>query len=795
MFGVDHDRFAYVTAMKYAFELINNRTDILPDYHLEAEYHDTIGSTAVAILKLMHIMDVNCSRSPKIPPGILGPAFSKVTIPVGEALTLMFTLQFTYAATSPVLDDRSQFPYLVRTVPGTNTLNRANIALMKRFGWKRVGIFYDHHAHDGIFAQVTENLIKKVKENNFSVVEFESVHAGTPELATSDEDIRLRLEKLKAADIKIIFGMFRWTGAYRIFCQAYKLEMYGKNYVWILHPRAETVDKWLTAPTRGLSTKTDCSEEQYRKVGDRIIFIDQQKYREDSEKTISGLTVAEYQKYIFDQRIKQPCDKPYENITSHAYGFDSVWILASTLNHCVPELRKINRSLDNLTWQDHRQVNVLKKCVFKVNFEGLTGQICFHDASTNRMGIMTMYQVRGRNVVSVGRFAAVNEALDLKPEAYKDMWIDGKVPKDISLRETILLNLPIPLYTTMCTIAGLGIISAIGVLIFNIYNRNVSYIKHSAPMFNNLIIFGIMLCLSTVFIFGLPIEIGETEKFLLTCKLRSWILCLGFSLSFGSMFVKTWRVYKIFTNRKLKYSLERLSNKSLFLMVAGIVAVDLIVLTLWEFIDPIETKISSFPTEADPHDSNKVLVPILYTCYSRHQDTWVTTIYSIKGILLLYGLFLAYETRNVMFEHLNDSRMIGVCVYNVAVMAVLGGLLRIILSEVYYRESFGITAVCIIFPSLGTLFLIFLPKVVRFVKKDDVNRSGVVIEGPVARNGNNFHLRKDSIDSDVITSVSSSYPCSASPRITPIYAEAVTTETNNNGDSPPDKNDLHEAES
>ena len=49
--------------------------------------------------------------------------------------------------------------------------------------------------------------------------------------------------------------------------------------------------------------------------------------------------------------------------------------------------------------------------------------------------------------------------------------------------------------------------------------------------------------------------------------------------------------------------------------------------------------------------------------------------------------------------------------YNCGVMSILGGLLSIILHENYYKESYGITAICIIFPSLGTLFLIFLPKV------------------------------------------------------------------------------------
>ena len=65
----------------------------------------------------------------------------------------------------------------------------------------------------------------------------------------------------------------------------------------------------------------------------------------------------------------------------------------------------------------------------------------------------------------------------------------------------------------------------------------------------------------------------------------------------------------------------------------------------------------------------------------------------------------------MQFEHLNDSRMIGVCVYNCGVMSVLGGLLGVILNESYFKESYGIIAICIIFPSLGTLFLIFLPKV------------------------------------------------------------------------------------
>lgn len=68
---------------------------------------------------------------------------------------------------------------------------------------------------------------------------------------------------------------------------------------------------------------------------------------------------------------------------------------------------------------------------------------------------------------------------------------------------------------------------------------------------------------------------------------------------------------------------------------------------------------------------------------------------------------------------------------------------------------------------------------VRFVKRDThvtetETSEGVVIEGPAARNSNHFDLRKDSVCSEGVTSVSSSIPCSNS-RIMPIYEEATAS--------------------
>ena len=79
--------------------------------------------------------------------------------------------------------------------------------------------------------------------------------------------------------------------------------------------------------------------------------------------------------------------------------------------------------------------------------------------------------------------------------------------------------------------------------------------------------------------------------------------------------------------------------------------------------------------------------------------------------MLLYGLFLAYETRNVVYPHLNDSRVIGICVYNVVVLSMIGAFLSVILDDKQFKELYAALSLCIIFPASATISLIFIPKV------------------------------------------------------------------------------------
>jgi len=73
----------------------------------------------------------------------------------------------------------------------------------------------------------------------------------------------------------------------------------------------------------------------------------------------------------------------------------------------------------------------------------------------------------------------------------------------------------------------------------------------SSPHLNNLIIVGCLLTYSSVVFLGLDSQLTSIQTFPYICTARAWLLMAGFSLAFGAMFSKTWRVHSIFTDVKL----------------------------------------------------------------------------------------------------------------------------------------------------------------------------------------------------------------------------------------------------
>ena len=89
-------------------------------------------------------------------------------------------------------------------------------------------------------------------------------------------------------------------------------------------------------------------------------------------------------------------------------------------------------------------------------------------------------------------------------------------------------------------------------------------------------------------------------------------------------------------------------------------------------------------------------------------------LYGYKGILLLFGVFLAWETRNVTIPALNDSKYIGMSVYNVVILSAIGATVSMVLNDTtYYELLHTLVSVVVLLSTTVTLTMVFLPKVIK----------------------------------------------------------------------------------
>lgn len=173
----------------------------------------------------------------------------------------------------------------------------------------------------------------------------------------------------------------------------------------------------------------------------------------------------------------------------------------------------------------------------------------------------------------------------------------------------------------------------------------------SSPHLNNLIIIGCMLTYLSIIFLGLDTTLSSVAAFPYICTARAWILMAGFSLAFGAMFSKTWRVHSIFTDLKLNKKV--IKDYQLFMVVGVLLAIDIAIITTWQIADPfyretkqLEPKVRRTKLEIIKFDSNFYLqhheniddvlvIPENEYCQSEHMTIFVSIIYAYKGLLLV----------------------------------------------------------------------------------------------------------------------------------------------------------------
>lgn len=81
----------------------------------------------------------------------------------------------------------------------------------------------------------------------------------------------------------------------------------------------------------------------------------------------------------------------------------------------------------------------------------------------------------------------------------------------------------------------------------------------------------------------------------------------------------------------------------------------------------------------------------------------------------MFGLFLAYETRSIKVKQINDSRYVGMSIYNVVILCLITAPVTMVIAN-QQDASFVFVSLAIIFCCFLSLALIFIPKVIEVIR-------------------------------------------------------------------------------
>ncbi|XP_031786895.1 gamma-aminobutyric acid type B receptor subunit 2 isoform X2 [Nasonia vitripennis] len=661
-----------------AIDHVNENQNILRNYRLHMWWNDTQCNAAVGVKAFFDMMH---SGPPKVM--IFGSACTQVTDPIAKAAKHWKLTQLSYADTHPMFTADS-FPNFFRIVPSENAFNAPRFALLAQFNWTRVGTIYQNEPR---YALAHNRLVSDLDLNDIEVVESQS-------FAT---EVTTALEKLKTKDVRIILGNFNEVWARIIFCEAHRLKMYGRKYQWVIMGMY-TEEWWLRSDTK-------CAPLELQEALHGTILTDLLPLSTEQQITVSGITPDEYLKQ-YDAR------RGTEYSRFHGYSYDGIWAIALAIQNVARKIRYAypNRTITTLAdfvYQDATWEKYFLEALKNTSFEGVTGPVRFYD--NERKAYILLKQFQSGSEVKVGEYDAITNTLDLT-RGQPLVWRGKSPPKDRTLHIIEHSTVNITIYSVLAATAAIGIVMAAVFLAINIKYRNQRYIKMSSPHLNNLIIIGCMLTYSSVIFLGLDSQLSSVTAFPYICTARAWLLMAGFSLAFGSMFSKTWRVHSIFTDVKLNKKV--IKDYQLFMVVGVLLFIDLAIMTTWQVADPFYRETKQMEPYPHPSSEDIIIMPENEYCQSNRMTVYLGSIYAYKGLLMIFGAFLAWETRHVSIPALNDSKYVGMSVYNVVIMCVTGAAISFVLAD-KQDAMFIMLSVFIIFCSTATLCLVFVPKLIE----------------------------------------------------------------------------------
>eukprot|EP01132_Coremiostelium_polycephalum_P010108 gene10108-12397_t len=256
-----------------------------------------------------------------------------------------------------------------------------------------------------------------------------------------------------------------------------------------------------------------------------------------------------------------------------------------------------------------------------------------------------------------------------------------------------------PVVITFIILSIFFILLCLLAIVAVIYYRNSKSIRSASPIFCIAILIGGIM----VFISVIMWVVSPTNSI---CRVRYWLVSLGYTILLGNMVVKNFRIYLLFNNKQLK--VLKITNSKLFPYVAGAVLVNIILLLLFTLIGNLDTvqrrnidDIGKYEYIAECHTNSggDVILYILLGFY---------------GVMILIGCFVSFKIRTVDIDEFNESKSIASILY--AITFCLFIIVPLFISNSKIHDRLIILAASFTFTTASGLLILFVPKFYKIYK-------------------------------------------------------------------------------
>ena len=728
-----------------------------------------MGIVFIASKFIFHAESMGASELDLSPPYVvLGPACDQPTyFTASLSSRYLKDIQISYSATTPLLSDTNRFPLFYRTVPSYSDYSRAIFALMRHFDWLRVGVVHQEDSH---YTRSLEDL------NLFLTSSSANSSGGQASVILSQALNSFLTRSVEvSSNARIFIVMAPENMAANTICTAYKTGMIGENFQWILLGDFQE-DWWRikATPQDGgggrEAGKVKCTDEEMLNATESIMIITYfhpltsklAKLKDDS-------TLNFWQEFASFVNTSEDLEDPFraELATRAEPAYNAVWVIARALDVVLSgNSSSNNNTLDTIQDLGYNPVLTRRDFSFfqgrpvtdftrrlnaaleNTDIVGQTGKLQFNSTvHSKHQPITYISQMQAGKMVPVGVYDA--DGLDLTRFDNELVWLGDMPPLDRPIEQLQVVSLW--LMCMVMIIAFIGVVFAVCIVIVNFIYRKHKVIKASSPYLNLVIVLGCIMGFLSIFFMTTEnlrfyVEINMTA-FPYFCNARLWLLTIGFTLAFGALFAKTWRIYVIFRNpwrRKRPYK-----DHILLGMVAVLLSFDLVILILWAIIDPLVLVTS---TAVDLENFVKRQYSYCISQYTPNSNlsfiVWLCVVIVPKTLLLAFGIFLVVQTSRIKAKFFRDAKFTGMAIFGFVMVCGVGVPIALITMFQFVEElGFVAAASTILICSYLILVMVFIPKFILLRRYKKTIPSAILLGlNPSFRIRRNNQIRANTYD-------------------------------------------------